>query len=100
MRLTDIDAQKERLNRLQLQSEDLKGAIELFLETSETVDAELIKHGRWIKNDDRSGWHCSVCKIDDFYAYVRDYDTGENKLQDYYCPNCGAKMDLKERSEE
>lgn len=51
-----------------------------------------VKHGKWIKNKGRCGWHCSVCGEDDFYAFVRDNETGENKLQDHYCPNCGAKM--------
>lgn len=84
MRLIDIDAQKKRLNRLQLQSEDLKGAIELFLETSETVDAEPVKHGRW-KGKPIAGYstvRCSVCG--EVYT--------ENNGRWLYCPNCGSKM--------
>lgn len=54
--------------------------------------AEPIKHGRWIKNEDRSGWHCSCCGKDDVYAYLYT-ENNERELQDFYCPNCGAKMD-------
>ena len=57
-----------------------------------TADVAVIKHGRWIKNDGRYGWHCSVCGEDDLYAFAWNSDTGENELQDHYCPNCGAKM--------
>jgi len=55
------------------------------------------KRGTWIKNEGRHGWHCSVCGEHDLYAFSWNSDTGENELQDRYCPNCGAQM---ERSEE
>jgi len=55
------------------------------------------RRGKWIKNEGRYGWHCSACGEDDIYAFAWNCDTGENELQDRYCPNCGAKM---ERSEE
>ena len=49
-----------------------------------TIEAEPVRHGRWIKNE----WilnrvTCSECK-----CY---FDSLESDL---YCPNCGAKMDL------
>lgn len=55
-------------------------------------EAGTVKHGRWIKNEDRSGWHCSCCGKDDLYAYPYT-ENNERELQDFYCPNCGAKMD-------
>ena len=58
-----------------------------------TADVAEIKRGRWIKNDGRYGWHCSVCGEDDLYAFAWNSDTGENELQDHYCPNCGARLD-------
>ena len=57
-----------------------------------TIEAEPIKRGQWIKNDDRSGWHCSCCGKDDLYAYPYTQNN-ERELQDFYCPNCGARMD-------
>ena len=44
------------------------------------IEAEPIRHGRWI--DCSNGWMCSVCGQDNTYDKP-------------YCPNCGAKMDLK-----
>lgn len=41
------------------------------------------RHGQWI--DTGSGQECSVCGEIQY-----GYDSGR-----YYCPNCGAKMDLK-----
>lgn len=56
-----------------------------------TADVELLRHGRWIE---RKSIHadggvvakCSICKKDIQYLGQR--------LK--FCPNCGAKMDLKE----
>jgi len=61
------------------------------------MDAQEVRHGHWVKNEDRSGWHCSCCGKDDLYAYPYT-ENNERKLQDFYCPNCGAKMDLEEEN--
>lgn len=50
------------------------------------------KVGKWIKNENTYGWHCSACEKDNLYAFVEDCDTDKNELQDHYCPNCGATM--------
>lgn len=44
------------------------------------ADVEPVRHGRWI--DCSNGWMCSECEQDNTYDKP-------------YCPNCGAKMDLK-----
>lgn len=57
-------------------------------------DADVVEvvHGKWER--EQTKWRCSVCKVEDYYAYLWDDDTGDfTKLQDNYCPNCGAKMD-------
>ena len=54
-------------------------------------EIQRMKHGRWIKNEDRSGWHCSCCGKDNLYAYPYA-ENNERELQDFYCPNCGADM--------
>jgi hypothetical protein len=56
-----------------------------------TVDAEIVKHGKWISGaeDFTCGnykYECSCCEC---YFNLSDGD-GDY----YYCPNCGAKMDL------
>ena len=70
-----------------------------IIKNAPTIEAEPVKHGRWIKNDDRSGWHCSCCGKDDLYAYPYT-ENNERELQDFYCPNCGAKMCTEEGEEE
>lgn len=53
---------------------------------SPTVDAEPVRHGHWIEDDDGDGRHCSICGEDYCYAI-------SNCELYNYCPNCGAKMD-------
>lgn len=50
------------------------------------LEAELVRHGRWVDKMVRD-WHCSECgKKARFDGYC--YDDKPN-----YCPNCGARMD-------
>ena len=66
------------------------GLLQAFIEQVEampTVDAEPVRHGKWIEivvaETDTSrliNWECSECAI------VVDHNT------DNYCPNCGARM--------
>lgn len=49
-----------------------------------TIEAEPVKHGKWIKDKDRDMLRCSVCKnfcVENWYYWLR------------YCPDCGARMD-------
>ena len=48
-----------------------------------TIEAETVKHGRWVDNGIPESMlsKCSVC----------DYSCGAYSFN--YCPNCGAKMD-------
>ena len=46
-----------------------------------TVDAEPVRHGRWMKFNDEFS-KCSLCNYPIYTAW--------NKTN--YCPNCGAKM--------
>lgn len=58
-----------------------------------TLDVEVEpRRGKWIKNEGRHGWHCSVCGKDNRFAFAWSVNS-EIELQDFYCPNCGAKMD-------
>ena len=63
-----------------------------------TIEAEPERHGEWV-NARKSYYNsyeteveeqCSLCG-----RIVYRYDT---QPQDFYCPNCGAKMDAKEES--
>jgi hypothetical protein len=56
----------------------------LEIEQAPTVDAEPVRHGRWIKRDivpDYMWKYCCSCCHSD----------GERRYN--YCPHCGAKMD-------
>ena len=54
-----------------------------------TVDAAPVVHGKWIYGEDID-IQCSVCGADALTE--GDY----RQIKSRYCPNCGAKMDLKE----
>lgn len=87
MRLIDADSLKgkEVHGTIGDVSGDFIPAFEIAL--APTVEAEPVKHGRWIYQEDEElfgAWvECSVCHIGTL---------GETR----YCSNCGAKMDLEE----
>lgn len=56
-----------------------------IIEHSETVDAEPVRHGKWIAlpKEFDTFCKCSLCN------YPVDFNWGQTN----YCPNCGAKMD-------
>lgn len=115
MRLIDADELSERMWRTQLSTREdidlvIKAAptvdIDAITESHEkigydkgfrdgyaqaTVDAEHVRHGRWIKQEGH--YYCSFCNTQNFYAYLYNSDTREYEQQDNYCPHCGAKMD-------
>ena len=60
------------------------------LEQQPTIDAEPVKHGKWIwkGEDGDSRWMCSECKCKEYVPTCN----GVPNIWDY-CPNCGARMD-------
>jgi hypothetical protein len=57
-------------------------SVKNFLRNRPTVEAEPVRHGRWIAQDDTfTRFRCSVCELKNYDGYGK------------YCPNCGAKMD-------
>lgn len=57
-----------------------------------TADVVEVRHGEW-EQDGQYKWRCSVCQARNCYAYAWDDDTMDyTKLQDNYCPKCGADM--------
>lgn len=61
------------------------------IEATPTVDAEPVRHGRWIETYAYGAWHydCPFCN--------EGYATKEREKKPInFCPDCGAKMDLKE----
>lgn len=52
-----------------------------FIESLPATDVQPVKHGQW--EDCSNGWMCSCCERD-------------NTKDTPFCPNCGARMDLKD----
>lgn len=96
MRLIDAEKLAEVLNRylaaphVQLRNSDISVGLRMgiktcltFLNNANTIEAEPVKHGRWVPfHSEAAGdvQYCSVCEI------------GFDAKMDY-CPHCGAKMD-------
>ena len=57
-----------------------------------SVDAEPVRHGRWIQ-DDEDSWQCSACGV--LWTFI---DGGPEDNGAKRCPVCGAKMDLEEEN--
>ena len=49
-----------------------------------TIEAEPVKHGKWIEK--YCSWYCSECGKSGYKGYI------PAKPSDF-CPNCGARMD-------
>lgn len=64
------------------------GGARKLMEDAPAVDAVPVVHGWWERIDDNS-WLCSECRKENCYAY----NEVSKRYTDYYCPNCGAKMD-------
>lgn len=51
------------------------------------------KTGKWIRKSPTAWmWTCSCCKKDNAYAYSAGESFDPDVLQDFFCPNCGARM--------
>lgn len=61
------------------------------LEKAPTVDAEPVKHGRWLEA--KGAIRCSECMNTPLYDYF-----GKIKLSDV-CPHCGAKMEVEHEAD-
>lgn len=55
--------------------------------------AEEVVHGEWIMVIDENDCECIECPLCGEQFYDGDNDTFDKPYN--YCPNCGAKMDLK-----
>ena len=71
----------------------VQNALKKMINNAPTIDAEPVRHGRWIdmqEDDATEGmWRCSVCGSDSYFDILTPAEAGC-----YYCPNCGAKMDV------
>lgn len=63
-----------------------------------TIEAEPIRHGKWIKMSDADGYYyaCSECGEELYrkWFFDREFDLFPKKVsidKTQYCPNCGSK---------
>lgn len=90
MRLVDADKLKAEFTG-NFQNEYGIAQVKAIIDTMPTIDAEPVRHGRWLTWEDRFpgkitkkknnlGVFCSACRLH-----------ADNKSA--FCPNCGARMD-------
>ena len=100
MRLIDVDALiPSEVHTVVVRKVDGKEVWESVLyaeqiDNASTVDAEPVRHGRWIYKGVRGRFpvcECSVC------GNVENADWAVLGDNVNYCPNCGAKMDGEEK---
>lgn len=86
MRLIDADRLTEEFLSWTMCDGASMYEIERTIDEQPTVDAEPVRHGRWIYKWFDS--YCSAC------GWENKSDTVTRIRNDYpYCPHCGAKMD-------
>lgn len=91
MKLIDANEVKEWIEAFKV-GRIAKSELLFALTQMHTIDAEPVKHGRWIEKEDlfvETVYRCSACEED--YVLL---DGGAIDDWYNYCPNCGAKMDL------
>ena len=95
LKLIDADALIEKYTVVirKTADEKLKTEIAVLLKDIEeqpTVDAEPVRHGKWIDMGDY--WKCSECMCTQLKKIPTVY--GDITLEESkYCPYCGAKME-------
>lgn len=76
-----------------------KNSVIEIIEQAPTVEAEPVRHGKWVFVEPGAVW-CSECGMDSSLCDAETADETKRRIANgetpNYCPNCGAKMDLKE----
>ena len=90
MRLIDADKLYDDIARYR--DENMLGGGNLLVDDiledinlSPTVDAEPVRHGKWIFNSERYSWECSECQ--------RQTGSIFEESKSKFCKNCGCRMD-------
>ena len=89
MRLIDADPLREGL--FESSQFDTYNDYSMMLDTIDlapTIEAEPVKHGRWIKCTGDSRLICSVCKCKEHVPTING-----KPIVWVCCPNCGTRMD-------
>lgn len=93
MQLKDADELKKSLERMLCTGKEpdkeryTYDVVCCVIDEVPSVDAEPVRHGRWVKSGYACGeseWTCTVCGN-------KEWRTSTSRLK--FCPFCGAKMD-------
>ena len=85
MRLIDADAYEHSVQGNPYVSDSMKTYVRCSIQSQPTIDAEPVRHGKWIGYAGTIGNECSVCG--------KWIDVLQGTAEMNYCPNCGARMD-------
>lgn len=92
MNLVDVDKLKELI--ADPDDSARYGYLSMFdLEDAEIIEAEPVKHGKWIGQPPTKHWLCSKCNsitTTAHYCWSCYFE---------YCPYCGAKMDKEQNKD-
>ena len=103
--MNDLISRNALLDAMPKNDELLSADVRRIICESPKVDAELVRYGRWIWDNDAIDWNigawvCSECKMRNQNIHVGDPNNEKEKfkspyiyLGSKYCPNCGAKME-------
>lgn len=90
VRLIDANALKKDVENVSthwLNSWDTMGIL-IKIDDAPTIDAVPVIHAKWVKRGNKH--QCTNCKV------LIDIDGAPEENLLYYCPHCGAKMDLED----
>ena len=95
-RLIDANELLERSWRWPINS---RQAVQQMIKGCPTIEAEPVKHGKWIACTSSEHWKCSECGCRAGYWFNEEnsgIDSWERDFSEWlsdYCPNCGCRMD-------
>lgn len=69
----------DNVKQRQIEESILHGIVPQIIDDAPTIEAEPVKHGRWMYP-----FYCSECGFTPYYSSDLTYN---------YCPNCGARME-------
>lgn len=101
-----ISCQKILVEGAACEADALYKATDIYnaIKSVPTADVVEVRHGKWVETQEPLGWcnvdciECSVCH--ESYIIDEDSSIDDYECMWHYCPNCGAKMDGKEYTNE
>ena len=76
-----------------------KESLLVALNNTPTIDAEPVRHGKWITCTSSEHWKCSECGCRAGYWFneensgIDSWEMDFSECMSDYCPQCGARMD-------